>query len=215
MGNKSATREISADEDILVFGYIRTNNNAFPTEIMKICHAYWGFFEFDTWHKEFIIDQYCSLNSDQTIATSSCAMPICVYGTKPVKCGIFKWKLRLNETGHGQLPLIGIIKNDITYLSRHQYQNIEWYLGKGGYLLVGDTGHTVSADRRIVENYAKKLKKGDIIEICLNLIARTLRFYINGKDHGIAFRNIHEYEYRLCVGKMAQSSCEIEILQHY
>eukprot|EP01084_Bolivina_argentea_P141720 249012_1 len=53
-----------------------------------------------------------------------------------------------------------------------------------------------SIGSRRMEKYAVKCKKNDIVEMFVDLDASIMKFTINGKDYGIAYKNIPEGKYR-------------------
>ena len=139
------------------------------------------------------------------------------FGTLVVEEGVFRWKLKIISfdnlrEGYGY-PYVGVIENDVDLT---EYKNYGFWDEVGCQLCAGnsglyshdsdlyDTDDDASYHDQVnviaTDNYQCEWKKvGDILEIILDLNERTLRFAVNDKDCGIAFRNIKQTSYRLAL----------------
>ena len=116
---------------------------------------------------------------------------------KVVHSGIHRWKFKLIEFNDTN-AYIGVFKaqtqpkfDDNPYLDDGHYRGksyaIDLYYAK---TTCGDTQ---------AHDYGVRCKKGDVIEMALDLHKLELRYNIKGKDYGAAFQNIEQTSYRACV----------------
>lgn len=102
--------------------------------------------------------------------------------------GKYSWKFRVLNCG---AVMIGIWKTECSMPEWAQF----FPNHDKGY------GYMVSHARiyEIDDDYGIECRDNDIITMCLDLDERTLRYYVNDKDQGIAFEGIEKTEYNAAV----------------
>lgn len=142
------------------------------------------------------------------------------YLTNVVDSGKHVWKFRIEGTARGWWYFIGV-----------------WKVGSGEMLVdkwfnsnTADNSYTFSANcaclpdpsspnqggmaySKLEKYYGTVCKKGDIVEMHLDLYERTLAYSINGKYYGIAYENIEQTKYRAAVG-LAYTQDSIRLLSY-
>ena len=193
---------------LLVWGFVRNIQQMYksliiPLEINDIIYLYQTFC--DEWSKKYshpnaIIDETQTnvkfiMNKRQT-----------AFGDFVVKQGGFQWKLQIisfNKTNGNYYPCVGVIEDDVNYTIHQQYSiwdEVGYQLCAGNSDLNSLNDNEYISDSHTADNYECEWKnEGDILEIILDLDQRTLRFAVNGKDCGIAFRDVKQTSYRLAL----------------
>ena len=197
--------------ELLVWGYIRNaqkhyRNMNIPLDINDIIYLYQRMY--DEWNEEYSSKCIKIYENKSMMLVARKGLPT-VYGTHVVSQGIFIWKIKIlvwNSTNflEPRAPYVGITEDIDSHLK--EYTNQRGWCTKG-YELSGKDGSLTAADPRMYVGYYKKNnnygaiwnKKGDILEIVLNLDKRTLSFKVNDKDFGVAFENIKVAKYRLAM----------------
>ena len=185
--------------ELLVWGYIREFGKNYklmiiPVEINDVIYLYQRFYV--RWskehsHKDFLINGQSLTFNSKNVQTA--------FEGNEVKEGVFKWKLKIvtNTMDYSKattFPYIGIIESNT--------RNLKKYINKGSWQSVGcqlcphgaTFGHGV-ATLTGCEWY----KQGDIMEIILDLNARTIRFGVNGENYDTGFDYIKQTSYRLAL----------------
>ena len=121
--------------------------------------------------------------------------------------GQYHWRFKLHKQGYSNCrcsTVLGIWKIKSCDLPP---VNTWWTCtGKGGKWKYGYaydllTGYLINetGDNANGPQYGKKCEEGDIIEICLDFDALTLKLIINGEDMGISHNDIEDTEYRVAL----------------
>ena len=207
------------ESDILVIGYIRQlienlHKMNVPNDIKLLCFKYWLINICDEWNEEYFPKDKAQIIG-QVLKVISNYNAFTVFGKETVENGCHKWILRINKSmpfDNNYQPYIGVIVDDVTIL-KSCMKNI-WNTNDGskGYLFCGSA--KVIAPPRTGVKFGKDYfsKTNDVIEMILDLNNNTLQYIINGKDQGIAFKNILKNKYRLAVGFGSAKGWEMELL---
>ena len=208
---------ISREDDILVVGYIRQSienkfNISIPTEIIKICHSFWGFFACDEWDEA---KSYHTVTIIGPRFSSNDKVNHSVYGKQIIKSGIYHWKIKMIKKAssfYENHPFVGIVRDE-NILGK--YSTDCMWCNRGGYLLCGASN--LIAPPSSGKSYGSQpfVNTGDVLELILDLKKKTIKYIINDKDQGIAFKNVRgvgNSGYRFAVGMIRASECEFEFL---
>ena len=122
---------------------------------------------------------------------------------------ICKWKIKMIKYPgyeHNEYsPYIGIIKDDDKLLNKYKIQGTN--LKKDGYIFCSGP---ITVKRPSDQKYGKPFtKNGSVMEIILNLQNYTIKYKIDGKDLGIAFKDILKTKYRLFCSIQCQTTIQI------
>eukprot|EP01083_Nonionella_stella_P280903 955819_1 len=124
--------------------------------------------------------------------------------------GVYRWTFRLRKVGSPPSLYIGVWK---TKHGRHPYSSVNTkgkcysYAPLFASLNAGDKGFHDTAQ----DTYGdKRCKEGDIIEMVLDLKKFQLRYIVNGKDYGVAFK-VERTTYRAAVSMKQRTAVEIVI----
>jgi len=118
-----------------------------------------------------------------------------VFGRQTVKAKMkARWEVSIKQgdnMGVGVCNLVGGLKSakNRKLLAQSFTNDINGY----GYM--GNDGGTQRSGR--YRKYGEKFKAGDKVQVTLDMKAKTLSFALNGKDQGVAFKNLPDGEYRL------------------
>ncbi|ETO13117.1 hypothetical protein RFI_24258, partial [Reticulomyxa filosa] len=99
------------------------------------------------------------------------------FGAQVVTHGRMDWMLRV-EKGHS--VRVGV--SGATHFTGEDYTDSQYGYG------YGDDG-SIYCHRSLIE-WGEGFKSGDVVGIHLDMEKRTLRFSVNGEDHGVAFENL-------------------------
>ena len=117
-----------------------------------------------------------------------------------ISSGIFKWRIKIENfktNRYKASPFIGVIEDEERYLYRYQ-DSAFW--NEIGYQFCGGNGLLCGMNHFSADCGYKFNKINDVIEMILDLNKFTIKFIINGIDHGTAFENIKPTRYRLALG---------------
>eukprot|EP01084_Bolivina_argentea_P319735 554589_1 len=232
----SKLRFVNKRSKTITMGYIRsvenelhTNHHNVPIGIKNLCVLYYLETEqFGRHSKELMISSSNGREKNDIVEQMEDGYWYCVYGTiiidkKKHPDSIYKWKLRLNKSNKEcVLPSIGIVVvNDNTKLPLDYYCFViasgqsypcEYY----GFELTWGSIRSKEIDDQIGDCLYHSLKndinEGDIIKMELNIKNKTLKYYLNDKDLGIAFKNINmNYKYCLAIS-FASKGIQIQIV---
>ena len=59
-----------------------------------------------------------------------------------------------------------------------------------------------------------KVAAGDVVDMILDLEKLNIRYYVNGKDHGIAFINIKKCGYKMAITKAIAGVDKVELISY-
>ena len=189
-------------KELLVAGYVREIENHYkirniPTEIKDMIYLYQQFH--DIWsekysHKDIIIDR-----KKGTFKVTS-KYDITVYGSQVVSSGTSTWKIKILWTPQSELESwIGIIEDKSAEILAKYANDFAW--DRFGYQLSCFNGLLYSGMEKVRSpSYGCEWKRqGDIMEMTLDLNEGTLKFKVNDRDFGVAFKNIKQSRYRLAL----------------
>eukprot|EP01084_Bolivina_argentea_P250933 420637_1 len=206
--HKSETIILNYNKDeLLVVGFIKEIEKMYkiqvPNVVKDIIYKYQRLI-YDKWNKKY---SYQSIEIDATESMITFTEYACAhgtaYGSEVIDDGIFEWKIKImsmSQFAAYSWFAIGIIEDNEDVMEKHK-EDLDWDESENGYqlLLDGIRGflYTMNISAKQTPNYqCKWLKENDILEMTLNWNRKTLSFKLNGKDHGIAFRNISQIKYR-------------------
>ena len=211
--NFEQTKHINPKIKNLVFGFIRNvqpllpQNNVYYNIPEIVFHGTLLFYNpMDEWDKKYV-GKGDTLKGNSithnTLSHSSSFGSIIASDS-----GEYHWKFRLQNIGEQSVywsVVIGIWKvksNDEppihTYFTSSGYKNNELTY-KCGYAYNVNMGTLVDNRGENAKHggpYGVKCKSGDIVSMTLNFTDLTLKYNVNGKDMGIAFKNIENTKYR-------------------
>ena len=128
---------------------------------------------------------------------------VTAYGQAVVKSDIYKWRIKIENLEQDQKyregPYVVIIVDKVQYLK--QYISSDGW-DEDGYQLLAGLGNIAFCIGEQVEfeSDCSWSKEGDILEITLDMNARTLMFVVNDdEDTAIICSNIMQSEYRLAL----------------
>lgn len=208
----------------IAFGYIRRietkqlNSSCLeiPIEIKNLCVIYlYQTEEFDTSHHGSSIKISSSADNKYNDIASNFDKYNwdCVYGTIIVDAlkneySIYKWTFKFTfDDKYGTPPSIGIVSNDGEWPKekycfmrgkKYKYDYYGWQTAWGTLRNFNETKRNQKYDD---DDTYPRMKTGDIIIMELNVKRRILKYYKNGVDLGIAFRDIdlEKYKYKLAI----------------
>ena len=196
-------------EELLVWGYVRDIEKvyefvAIPDDISDLIYLFQHFC--DQWskqhsHPKIIIDEE---QQKITINPTKC---VTAFGSTLVEQGIFSWKIKIDRIDPARkwksaYPYVGVIKDDD---DNSKFFTSSGYWNGRGYQCCGGSGYICGVKFQTSEVNCKWHQKDDILEIILDLDAKTLRLIMNDEDHGIVFDNIEESKYRLALSAAAKT----------
>ena len=170
---------------VLLFGYSRQIQkeiqHIIPDTVIIICLSYYYINEyFADAPGDYSVDKTGQIieKVNNVLNRSSC------YGFKEIKslnAGIYTWKFRLN--GKYTSMYIGITS---------KYEKLKedfWNMYDGYNYCITSTGRKKSCGKGS-DYYTNGYAAGDIIKMELNLNKKTLKYYKNDHDQGVAYSNI-------------------------
>eukprot|EP01084_Bolivina_argentea_P205195 350590_1 len=196
--NLEELKKIDESSILVVFGYMRElhkqlkSTYKIPSLISWICLKY--FYSIDYFE---IIGQHTVLTEDKSTITKTHWGWTCTsYGKLIIPSMdniVIKWFLRLVEAMDGNI-IIGIQSNctDINQTFIWNKTDDRYY---GLYLATGNKHQNELDYRKRSQTYVPnriRYMAGDIISLELNLVQRTVKFWYNDYDLGIAFANIEK-----------------------
>jgi len=109
--------------------------------------------------------------------------------TECVSEGVWKWSLKILNTHTDSTPyiMIGIAPQNINQSASNNYSSSGWYFYCYNSKLY--SGPPFSYSNKYYSN-TEKLKVGDIVDVELNIPNKTIKFYVNVKDCGVAYNGI-------------------------
>ena len=201
-------KDVDKESKQTVFGYIRQEiQPLFPTDyiyytiptlIYHWCVLYYRIIEC------FDLNAYepsCTLNADKSIITKTATEYGTSYLSRIVHSGVHKWKFKLLSV-QGYTLNIGLWKTKYPIETRKFLtQKRKQYAYQASHGCLTDSnpnnGNTYTPDR----SYGKYgCCNGDVIDMILDLKERTIRFCVNDKDCGIAYKDIDPEQYRSTIG---------------
>ena len=90
--------------------------------------------------------------------------------------------------------------------------------GKGHHYVIHDNGFKYMQDLKNWIPYCKKIKVEDEIRIDLNLKRAEMKYFVNGEDQGIAYKNVMkgwDINYRLMIGMDTGEVIKLPILSFF
>ena len=118
---------------------------------------------------------------------------------------VYQWNLRMNKVKYGSV--FGVCSK--VFLGRGSFNSWEYIYKRNGD--IDDT----ELDKRI-RGYGDKLEEGDILTIELDLNNSQIKYFINGNDKGVAFKDIKrgkDIKYRLHAALSSVGS-EVELISY-
>eukprot|EP01083_Nonionella_stella_P018287 50996_1 len=214
----------------LIDGYIRHTKCCvtMTVDVGQVMQMFIGVLWNDKWDSH-LKSKYIEIEGDdvKTTALISCNELYCrsmgfggcilyenaVFGTKIIYgwpwCQKYRWKIQMvhaidaNATSqiHWRDCFFGVISEDYNRWCAYGYCH------RSGYRYHPEPSKVSNDDV-----YGPILKAGDIIEFELDLEHKTLQYYVNGTDLGIAWNNLENSNYRLIV-TMGCKGEEIKLLK--
>ena len=215
------TTSINKTQELLVWGFVREIEKIYkirniPFEINDIIYVYQKIC--DRWSRKYSSKQIKINQSGSVITVDSDQLYPTAFGgvivNKDIQ-GSFKWRLKIlsliYDGDYGmEAPYIGIIIDDEKNLVKYKDDD-NW--DDCGYQLCAANGILCcNMSFRTEPYWCKWCKDGDILEMTLDLNARTLSYKVNDKDFGVAFSNIKQANYRLALSMDKSKGSKFELL---
>ena len=118
---------------------------------------------------------------------------------------VYQWSLRMNKVKDDSV--FGLCSK--VFLGSASFRSWEYIYNQNG-----DVDDRVNGE--YTRKYGDKLKEGDILTIELDLNHSQIKYFVNGNDKGIAFKNIKrgkDIKYRLQIALCSVGS-EVEIISY-
>ena len=208
-------RSVDQKTKDLVEGFIRSvlQNENIPSLILTICISFYYLGEFfSICGKGMVIDddmtmlKVCSLKRGTFVRNTG-------YGNIKIENAyhcIYSWAIKLVAMDIYN-TYIGIDASDKAHVNRN------FAIVRNEYYVIDAKGtkkyRTVQNNKHQRLSYGKKLNEGDIVKMEINTENKTMQFWINDEDQGIAFENItfDDFEYHLaislCTDKQNYAHC--------
>merc|ERR1712154_540362 len=165
-----------------------------PSDVMRIIFA---FQDSDRWSIEFTRsrDGRGATLFDGCSMRCSAASRCIAFGTRLVSQGRFMWRIEIKqlETRRGNSSsIIGIVEDSwvkaTEFASRELFYKHSELFYKHGYGLCGGNSILMGMDEG---GFGEDFNAvGDVLEMTLDLDARTLSFVVNGQDKGVSFKRV-------------------------
>eukprot|EP01084_Bolivina_argentea_P095927 172435_1 len=216
---KSVHTLTTNDLMILICGYIREYETKhmqkkimIPKEFRDIIYKY--YYIKDSWNEDYIDKAAIKIIDDCVLCETRGVFT--VFGNHSVEDGTINiWKLKIERisydgnTGH---PYIGIVKDDIDLMKKNIQSCDWWQKHNAGYLFGGGCceiwWNSRNPGHKINQSFNKK---GDVLEITLNLNKYVLSFSVNGAN-AVVLDNIPKQNYRLAVTFAQTQGTSIRIM---
>ena len=190
-------KSINQWEKDLVIGYTKkaqklVKPNQIPTAISYLCLVYYYQYDYFVFGGNKIDGIHINDKNDTVTVIDDGVGSSYVYGIMSISDEIpliYRWTFKLLNKGEEFYNDLAIgISNETD--SEHDYYRIF------------SQGEKDSLDS--LAEYAQLLNSGDVIIMEVNVKNGEMRYYVNDKDHGIAFENIdfkkNKYKMEICVG---------------
>ena len=202
----------------LIFGFVREAQELLPDDtyynipelISHICLVYYflmDFFDPKLMHKSIEYaeegNKYCVVKNDSEWRSA--------YLSNVVSSGKHRWQFKIEGNG---CPEIGIAHEEVTEYDL-KYKICFTQEGTGYSYITADaqlTNDEGNVDRH--SEYGKKCGKGDVIDMFVDFNANTISYHVNGKDYGIAFKNIKPGKYRAATTMGPTKEYKLRLLQY-
>ena len=181
----------SKQEECILSGYVRQVQNSFPDNtfyvipdlVIFICLAY--YYEPEQWD---INTKTTGIDVDGNNINHTDNDYDRISLTKIAEKGIHVWRFRINHIIDKGWNVIGIWK------CNHQFADID----ECGYGFIFNEAKLTNADVPVEygDTYGIIVKKNANIEMKLDMDEWQLSYTVDGKDLGIAFRNIEKTQYK-------------------
>ena len=194
--------DVSAEERVIVMGYIRNEQNILPEGIFYIipklviflCMAYYH--EPEQWDADSCDD---GIYIDDNVVSNKIESYKSIAMKKIVEYGEHEWSFEVNYMSHGW-QILGVWKCE-------QF-NLKQGVDEVGYGFIMNNGMKTNPVSRGHYGglYGVEVNNGDIVTMKLDLEKYELSYEVNGKYYGIAFGDIEPTKYRAALTMCHQNS---------
>ena len=215
-------KRVNKESNLIVYGFLRecevnifgelSKSNAyynFPEIMLNICLIYYHIM--DKWDEKYI-GRHHKLSKDGLRIENIRNGFGTSFGEETVSSpGKYHWRFKLEKVAPNTSVsdywciVLGVWKTNCgtAPVVNNYYTKCANWKGqyKYGYAYDITMGTLISADGGNAGggNYGKRCKGGDIIELCLDFNAFTLKLIINGEDMGISHNEIEDTKYRVAL----------------
>lgn len=159
-------------------------SNPVSTQATAICLQYPGVF---------IPGSNYNIDSERRVATAKIdSWSSNVVGDRPIPVDVaVKWTIKIMETyNNGDGIFIGVAPQSIDLGSNNNRRECGWYFCCYDSSLY--SGPPYNYGEYFGERYAStgSLRKGDEVSVFIDMVSMAMSFYVNGRDYGIAYKNI-------------------------
>ena len=134
-----------------------------------------------------------TISSDRRVATTKLdSWSSNIVGDRPIPVDVVvKWTIKILETyNSGDAIFIGVAPQSVDVSSNNNRRECGWYFCCYDSSLY--SGPPYNYGEYFGERYAStgSLRKGDEVSVYVDMSSRAISFYVNGKDYGVAYKNI-------------------------
>ena len=185
------------EQELLIDGYVRNIEKLchiinIPKEINDIIYLFKQFC--DEWSKKHSHTEF-KINENNCILKIDNNKTMTAFGSHVVIDGVYKWKIKIVSCRFLDVYHIGLIQD--SDMNMKIYSESEYWHKCG--CMISTSGVLYGDWKQLPDFKCKWNKIGDILIIKLDLNDRTISFKLNGRDIGVAFRNITRSGYRLAL----------------
>lgn len=197
-------------------GYIREAQKLFPSDntysLIPTLINYWIILYYYVW--EHFDSNWCSdgfkLTEHNKLITKIKTNYSNAYLKAVVNTGIHKWKFELITITAAD-SMIGIWK---TKYDKNLTHGLHGGAAKGKYYgWWSDFQCTTAGDNKSKPYSDRRVQSGDIVDMILDFNKSELSYNLNDKPQGIAFTNIEQCDYVVCISLYARTN-EIKLLSY-
>ena len=210
-------KDIDIETKNCIFGYVRKIQEALPTDNIYytipslVIHWILLYYHIQEKFDPNNCGKMCSLSESGSILTKTNDNYDIALLSKTVSTGTHRWKFKIDNINPANYTFVIGVWNigydadcNNSMFSKAAKNKLYGWNSAGGQITRG---------RSYFKSYGKPHKKGDIIEMILNLYKLELGYTLNGEDYGVCWSNIDEGKYKAMV-HMYKSGDSIELVSY-
>ena len=176
-------------EKDLIFGHSRQSEKLIkltpiPMAVSYLCLMY--FYEYDYFHE---CEKEISINDTKNIAKVTGYRSRWVYGKVIIQTRIpmiYSWTLEGLDATRCLQHITISSKNLISLPGKHEINGLQ--SNGDTFSCNSSANETIPCDGKL--SYSEGFSEGDTVKMEINTMERHIKYYINGKDYGVAFENV-------------------------
>ena len=215
--NLESAKKADQKSNHLIFGFVREAQQLLPVEtyynipelISHICLVYYflmDFFDPNLMHPSI---EYADKDNKHCVIKKVMKWGS-AYLSNVVSSGKHHWKFKIEGKG---APEIGIAADEDAQIV---LDNMWFTQGGKGYSYITSHANLTddNGDQDYGTAYGRECKAGDVIDMFVDFEANTIRYHVNGKDYGIAFKNIKPGKYRAATAMGTTIGNKLRLLEY-